>query len=372
MSHIGRRKMKTGVSWRVRFVDPEGRERSKSFKRKAEAEDFETSISHSLRSGAYVDPSAGQQTVKDYLEEWRKQQAQHRPKTVAGTATRFKTMVYPHIGDLPIGKVKPSTIRGWQTTLLQTYAPASVVGVRGQVAGAFNDAVLDRKIAASPFTGVKAPEVIKVKVVPRTIEQVRAGEAAMVERYRAIVPFVAGTGLRASETLGVTRDRVDFLRRTVLVDRQLVGRVKREPRFGPPKTKSSYRTVPLPKHVVAVLAAHLAKYPAEPHELVFRTAQGTPITRGVFHRPWVAAREAMGLAEGEGLHQLRHFYASLLIARGRSVVEVQERLGHATAQETLDTYAHLFPDSDEGTRDAIDDAFAEESPNKSETDESES
>jgi len=64
MSHIERRKLKTGVSWRVRYVDPDGRERSRSFKRKADAEDFETSVSHAMRSGAYVDPTAGQQTVR--------------------------------------------------------------------------------------------------------------------------------------------------------------------------------------------------------------------------------------------------------------------------------------------------------------------
>lgn len=66
----------------------------------------------------------------------------------------------------------------------------------------------------------------------------------------------------------------------------------------------------------------------------------------------------MGLPSGKGLHQLRHFYASLLIDGGRSVKEVQERLGHASADETLNTYAHLFPDSADGTREVVDAVFA--------------
>ena len=53
-------------------------------------------------------------------------------------------------------------------------------------------------------------------------------------------------------------------------------------------------------------------------------------------------------------HGLRHYYASLLIRHGESVKTVQERLGHASAVETLDTYSHLWPDSDDRTREAVD------------------
>ena len=54
------------------------------------------------------------------------------------------------------------------------------------------------------------------------------------------------------------------------------------------------------------------------------------------------------------MHALRHYYASLLIRYGESVKTVQARLGHASAAETLDTYTHLWPDSDDRTRAAID------------------
>ena len=53
-------------------------------------------------------------------------------------------------------------------------------------------------------------------------------------------------------------------------------------------------------------------------------------------------------------HSLRHYYASLLIRHGESVKTVQARLGHKTAAETLDTYAHLWPDGDDRTREAVD------------------
>ncbi len=59
------------------------------------------------------------------------------------------------------------------------------------------------------------------------------------------------------------------------------------------------------------------------------------------------------------MHLLRHSYTSLLIRHGESVKTVQARLGHASAAETLDTYSHLWPDSDDRTRAAVDSACAD-------------
>ncbi len=71
-------------------------------------------------------------------------------------------------------------------------------------------------------------------------------------------------------------------------------------------------------------------------------------------RPTPTARALAASLEDAGLHALRHYFASLLIAHGSSVKEVQERLGHASASETLDTYSHLWPTDENRTRDAVD------------------
>ena len=66
-----------------------------------------------------------------------------------------------------------------------------------------------------------------------------------------------------------------------------------------------------------------------------------------------------GLPKGTRFHD-RHYYASLLIRHGESVKTVQARLGHASATETLDTYSHLWPDSDDRTREAVDSVLGAE------------
>lgn len=92
----------------------------------------------------------------------------------------------------------------------------------------------------------------------------------------------------------------------------------------------------------------------DPAALLFTNEASGPIRRTRFSGVWRPAAQVAGLAPGTGFHALRHFYASLLIRHGESVKVVQNRLGHASAAETLDTYSHLWPDSEDRTRQAVD------------------
>jgi integrase len=124
---------------------------------------------------------------------------------------------------------------------------------------------------------------------------------------------------------------------------------------------ASVRSIPLPTVVVDALAAHLAKHPPAGDGLVFVTDAGNPIRRTAFGDFWRAAVNGAGAPAGTGFHELRHYYASLLIRRGESLKVVQARLGHASAAETLDTYSHLWPDSGDRTRTAVDSVLAADS-----------
>ena len=92
--------------------------------------------------------------------------------------------------------------------------------------------------------------------------------------------------------------------------------------------------------------------PPVPGGLIFTNSDGAPIRRNGLGHVW---RRAAGKAGVEGYtpHDLRHHAASVLIARGASLKPVQRHLGHRSATTTLDTYAHLWPDSDDTTRAAL-------------------
>jgi integrase len=112
--------------------------------------------------------------------------------------------------------------------------------------------------------------------------------------------------------------------------------------------------VPVGQIVIDALAAYLAAFPHD--GALFVDEIGEPLA----YRRWRTVAE--GAAETASVdltaHDLRHFYAPALIAGGASVKQVQERLGHATAVITLETYAHLWPGDDDRTRDVIDAALS--------------
>ena len=340
--------------WRARYRDPAGREHAKHFSRKIDAQRWLDEATASLVTGQYVAPDAGRVTVAEYAEAWRAGQV-HRPSTRAHVETMLRRHVYPTFGDRPVASVRPSEVQAWVTGLAGHLSPATVAVAHGLLSSVFRAAVRDRRVAANPCEGTKLPRTHRAPVDPLPTEAVLALADAVPPYWRALVVLLAGTGLRQGEALGLTRDRVDFLRRQLLVDRQAVTVPGRAPFLGPPKTRASVRTVPLPGSVVDVLAAHVAAYGVPADGLLWADGDGSPMRRTAFSaQVWRPAVTRAGLPAGTRCHDLRHFYASLLIRHGESVKTVQARLGHATAAETLDTYSHLWPDSDDRTRDAVD------------------
>lgn len=133
--------------------------------------------------------------------------------------------------------------------------------------------------------------------------------------------------------------------------------LKGPPGLVTPKTKGSVRRVPIPGVLVQTLAAHLAEHPTDPEEFVFRNTAGRPLRRNSFGATWAKAVAEAGLPKGTRFHDLRHTDASVLIEAGESVTVVSKRLGHASPVETLETYSHLWPDSEGRTVQVLDAAF---------------
>lgn len=360
-----------GNRYRARYRDASGREHSRTFpdKKKREARDWLGEITASVVTGQYVDPKAGSITFKAYAEQWRAAQV-HRQSSAEHVEGQLRRHVYPRIGSMPLSTIAPTDIQALVKYLAagdpkakrRPLAPSTIGVVHGIVAGIFRAAIRDKRLTASPCDGTRLPKQHKTRVQPVTLEQVEILRANVPPELRALIVMAAGTGMRQGELLGLTRDRLRLLGTNplVTVDRQLVTSPGRVTEFGPPKTAASVRDIPLPRVVVDALNEHLATYSVAADGLVF-TLDGRPITRQDFSRAFrPAARTAkLTAATGTGVHSLRHFYASSLIRYGESVKTVQARLGHASAAETLDTYSHLWPDSDERTREALDSALGD-------------
>jgi integrase len=362
----------------VRWRDEAGRQRKKSFAKKVLADRFRAEVEHSLNTGAYIDSAAGKTTFEAYAERWRLAQP-HRPNTALNTKSRLERHVYPTLAGRPIGALRPSELQAWVSGL--PLAASSVRPVWGTVRAILGAALRDRMIGRDPCLGVKLPELPVARVVPLELKQIEALVEAFPPRYRALVAMMAGTGLRQGEAFGVQMlddegPVVDFLRRTLRVQRQIQPKDGGGARLCPLKNRASYRTVPIGSVVVDVLARHVADFPPVEVEiddetdpsrpsrrrvkLLFTDEAGRPLERHNFARVWNAATKLAALPDTTA-HDLRHWFASALIAAGLNVKIVAERLGHADASMTLRVYAHLFPDDEDRSRQAIDAAFKIES-----------
>lgn len=365
-----------GLRWCVRWYEPDGRERRQSFVKKVDAEAHAVTVEADKLRGSYLDVRAGRELFGDYADRWLANQTTD-PLTRQGIGDRLRRYVKPYaLHRTQLGRAKASTVQAWLRALDGTkLAESTKALVFSHVSAIFNAAVDDELIAKNPcrLPSVRAPQPDARQVVPWSREWVIGVHAEMPARYRIFAALGAGVGLRQGELFGLSPDDVDFLRGWVTVQRQVKlvgGRLV----FALPKGRKT-RKVPLPATMRDELAAYLAAFPAAKVTLPWAEPGGKPTTvtlavttpeqdacnRNQFNaKVWRPGLAKVGIPAGRenGMHALRHYYASVLLDAGENIKAVSEYLGHASAAFTLKTYTHLMPASETRTRAAIDSAWS--------------
>jgi len=355
------------VAWQARYRDPDGSERAKEFARKVDAERFLATTRADIARGDWINPVESKRPFAEVAEHWRSSQV-HADSTAAAVSSDLRNHILPTFGEQEIGRIRHSDVQAWIRRLSDRLGPAAVGRAYTWLAAIFRMAVNDDLIRKSPCFGIKLPTKPDTKVEPLRREEVEGLLNALPERYRALAIVGAGAGLRQGEAFGLTIPNVDFLRaREIRVKQQLKRVAPNPPYLGATKTTSSVRAIPVGDTVLNALARHLELFPAvtqlpahnteRPELLVFTDDQGEPLRGNRFAIVWARARIGAGTRSDVTFHDLRHYFASLLIHKGLSVKAVQEALGHKNATETLNTYGHLWPDDAGLTRRAVDEVL---------------
>lgn len=274
--------------------------------------------------------------------------------TTAGITNSLEHHILPVLGSRPVSTIRRSDVEAFCAGL--KVAPSTVRTIHRHLGQVLGGATEDGLIPRNPATKARLPKREPAKAQPVPLDVVERIHAALPDWMAVAVPIGIGSGLRQGEASGLTVDRIDFLRRTLRVDRQLLSRFVPTPILAPPKTESSHRTIPLASFLLDSLADHLRRFPAEPGELVLRSPAGLPLDSDRFGHQWRRAVRAAG-ATGLGYHALRHTFASTLLSRGVSVKAVADWLGHASPTITLATYAHLMPADEDVARAVLDAAL---------------
>jgi integrase len=334
--------------WRARYRDEAGREHSKHFARKVDAQRWLDQVTASVVTGSYVDPKAGKITFAAYFEQWSARQV-----WVTGTVLAMKLAVRSTtFSDMPMRSIRPSHVESWVKSMTADgLAPGTITTRFNNVRAVFRAARKDKIIGADPAEGITLPRKRRAEAAMTIPTPADIGKimAAADVRFRPFIGLCAFAGLRLGEAAAVKVGDIDFLRRTLTVSRQVQRADRfhveiRAPKYG------SERVVFLPEALVNMLAAHVEDG-VRPEGWLFVGAHDGPPHQNTVSYWWRKTLRDAGLKDIK-LHDLRHFYASGLIAQGCDVVTVQRALGHATATTTLNTYSHLWPTAEDRTRKA--------------------
>jgi integrase len=360
----------SGKRWQVRYRDPGGESRNRSFERKADAERFLIELSGQLLQGRYVDLRAGQTPFAEYAAAWLEREVM-APTSRAAVELRLRVHIAPAWGITPLVNIRPAVVQRWVRELQDRLAPTYVRLVFGTLSAVLASAVDDGLIASNPCksVSVRLPSVPPRRFQPWPVNRTLSVIDAHPRRYRALAAVAAGCGLRQGECFGLRIQDVDFLRREVHV-RQQIRIVDSRPQPALPKYGRT-RTVPLPEWVASELAAHIAGWPPLEGEritapsfsgLLFYGRERKPLNRNYYNSTvWRSALRMASVPPGRdhGMHALRHSCASTWLEHGVSIKAVSEYLGHADPGFTLRVYTHVMPSSGERARQAMDAAFGE-------------
>ena len=179
----------------------QGKEQSKSFERKADAERHLVDMQHRLLTGTYAPHRLGRTPFSEVALRYRRR-GNWRPRTHRTVEERLRYAI-AHFGDRPIASIRKGDLQSFVSEL--PLAPDTVRVVMQHVSGVFNTALDDGLLGGrNPCDGVRLPQVDAPPVYPMSIEQVDALIAAAVEPFKAAIVIGAGLGLRQSEAAGLT------------------------------------------------------------------------------------------------------------------------------------------------------------------------
>ena len=351
-----------------------GKYKSQWFTVKGSKRDAEKRLSellHQRDNGIYVKPE--KQTLGEYLGQWLKDcHANLAPHTAQSYQFFVERHIKPALGQIPITQLKPDHLQRLYTDKLTTgrrdgkggLGNRSVRYIHTTLHKALRSAVKLGIIVRNPADSVEVPKVKRheMKVLSESDIHIFL-EYARSTPYYALFYTTLFTGMRRSELLALRWCDVELLLCQISVSRTLHQLHNRDIIIRQPKTAKGRRLIALSPSTAIVLREHWLEQEnirqsigvaLTDDDLVFSQYDGKPLLPDSITKAWHNIAKHCGL-NGIRLHDARHTHASLMLKQGVHPKIVQERLGHASIQITLDTYSHVAPGLQEAAANCFDD-----------------
>ncbi len=272
-----------------------------------------------------------------YLDHCR---SRHKISTNSAKECIIRRFFLPHFCDMKLSEIKPRHIRRWQEQISNenTLSASYLHMINAQLSAMFSFAVKYCNLRQNP---VKLCDALgsseQRKVSFWTLDEFNAFISKLDEHSveYAALQLLFWTGMRRGEMLALRPTDFDLENCRVSIERNLVF-VKGRQTLGTPKTKSSRRTINIPKFLACIIRQHIEHHSISPSDFMFKI-QPARLARCVKN-----TCRRIGLSPIR-LHDFRHSHASMLIEHSISALAIAERLGHRNINTTLTIYAHLYP-----------------------------
>ncbi|MFQ5574020.1 MAG: tyrosine-type recombinase/integrase [Terriglobia bacterium] len=286
-------------------------------------------------------------TFGEFATRWLADYA--KPRVKASTYSFYDSILelylVPYFGEY---KLQSITTRMLEQFLAresrETNLSATTIGYHLRVMKTvLKRAIIWGYLSNNPARYIEKPRAERKEMDFLTPEELRQFLQNVGREHYPLFLTTALTGMRRGEILALKWSDINWATDQIHVRRSLVlGKLEE------PKSRAATRVIIVPPMLISVLRKHRLSCAAGSLDLVFPNKEGKVMNPGnLYRRQFLPALRRAGLRKIR-LHDLRHTYASLLIAEGENLKYVQQQLGHSSAQITLDRYGHLMPQVQHG------------------------
>jgi integrase len=342
-------------TWSIIYRDPAGIQRWEGkFKTRSAAQQRLNEVLGQIDKGTYARPSSV--TFEKFAEDWLAGRRQIRGSTESGYGSIINRQLVPRLGSIAVAALRFDHIDAAVSGMIEDELSAKTIHnavtlLRTILAGRKGPSAIRRGLAfQDPTLGLELPPLETRQITPPTPEQVWTLINAAKEIGGLGYPLTylgAFTGLRRGEILALSPNAVEWFTNEIHVQQAISkqrgrdGAHKWEWHVGPTKSRKSRRRIAAPESVMKMLA-DLKVGKADSAFLFPGDCSGFIDPDKFDAEIWRPIAECAGMVSTR-FHDLRHFFASQLIANGETAAYVRDQMGHSSIKVTFDTYGHLFP-----------------------------